>query len=410
MRRRSYLFAIAAGLSAAACTDTRTPAPTVPSFDLTRNAGVQACDFSQIRVHATAFFGAGKEPRKLIVLMEELYRIGGASAATTDAGLDILQRVSRVVGTPAQTGTPVDGDLLTKAVLSCTALTMPAGFSVVGALSPGGIYEIRGDDRQDPPDKPALARSPSAAPWGVEPFGTATWGQSSSGVRFLLYGFERPPFGNETPAPGTVPTEIETIPEGLVFNPELVVGACIDDPTGRFRVLHDTSIITLVVPRFCAGLTSTGRTLTLASILGTVFDVLAPRPLHASTATVLGGVGGRPRDFSPFEVVDGVVLVPTVATQPGHGQANQPITPTVRVQVLSQAGTPIEGVLVTITAIRHSGSANISGNTAVTDLSGFASFPNLTIDRSGAYQLQITATLSGYAPATVMSVLFELSP
>jgi hypothetical protein len=410
MRYRPFLLAVAASLSAAACIDTRTSAPTVPTFDLSSDVRPAACDFSQIRTHATAFFGAGKEPKKLIAIMEELFNLGGASAATTDAGLDILQRVSRVVGTPAQSGTAVDGDLLTKAVLSCTALTMPSGFSVVGALSPGGIYEIRGDDRQDPPDAPALARQPSAAVWGVEPFGTTTWQQSSGGVRFLLYGFERPPFGNETPAPGTVPTELETIPEGLIFNPELVVGACVDDPGGRFRVLHDVSIVTLVVPRFCLTSSSRRANLSLASILGTVFDVLGPRPLHASTAAVAGGVGGRPRDFSPFEIVDAVVLVPSVVTQPGNGQANQPITPTVRVQVLSQAGTPIEGVLVTITAIRHSGSANISGNTALTDLSGIASFPNLTIDRSGAYRLQITATLSGYAPATVTSVPFELLP
>jgi hypothetical protein len=409
MRLRPYVFVFAAGLTGVACTDTRTSAPTVPSFDVSRDVRPAACDFTQIRTHATAFFGAGKEPRKLITTMEELFRIGGASAATTDAGLDILQRVSRVVGTPAQSGTAVDGDLLTKSVLECTALTMPPGFSVVGALSPGGIYEIRGDDRQDPADTPALARSPSAAPWGLEPFGTATWGQSSGGVRFLLYGFERPPFGNESPAPGTVPTEIETIPEGLVFNPLLVVGACIDDPTGgRFRVLHETSIITLTVPRFCAGLSSTGRRASMfSSILGTVFDALAPRPLHAST-TLLGGVGGRPKDFSPFAVVDAVVLVPTIATQPGDGKVNQPITPTVRVQVLSQAGTPIEGVLITITAIRHAGSGNISGNTALTDVNGIASFPTLTIDRPGAYHLQITASLSGYAPVTITSNTFEL--
>jgi hypothetical protein len=86
------------------------------------------------------------------------------------------------------------------------------------------------------------------------------------------------------------------------------------------------------------------------------------------------------------------------------------------VKVTAAQGTPWEDILVRITAVTNNGSGvTVCGNEAVTDETGVAHFPNLTVSKSGGYFLVATTVeattdsdVAAYSTATVNSDRFNV--
>jgi len=72
---------------------------------------------------------------------------------------------------------------------------------------------------------------------------------------------------------------------------------------------------------------------------------------------------------------------------PSAGTVDQPISPTVQVQVRDDQGAVIPGATVTLSVFSGPGGAEIGGNVATTDAVGIASFPALTLSPAGVYTL-----------------------
>jgi len=130
-----------------------------------------------------------------------------------------------------------------------------------------------------------------------------------------------------------------------------------------------------------------------------------------STGMVLGmAVGGPVLITATAEGKADTALVsvtPRPATrlifvqQPGNATAGQPITPAVQVAIQNDQGGTVTGATnpVSIALSTNPGGATLSGTTTVQAVNGIATFPDLSLNRTGTgYTLAVTS--SGLAPAT----------
>jgi hypothetical protein len=77
---------------------------------------------------------------------------------------------------------------------------------------------------------------------------------------------------------------------------------------------------------------------------------------------------------------------------PALGTAGVPLTPIVRVQARDTSGAVLPGVVITLSFGSNPTGAILTGNVAVSNVTGIAQFPNLTIDRAGVgYRLLASA-------------------
>ena len=124
-------------------------------------------------------------------------------------------------------------------------------------------------------------------------------------------------------------------------------------------------------------------------------------------------------DLVPTAAVDETAVHPPTPEGPGAtGEAaslwsdarRQLIrNPTFVISAAGNGGTAIEGVTATVRAVLNNGRyVEVSGGTGVTDASGTISFPNLTINKPGGYQLEVTLRLDGYPDVVVRSGKFNL--
>src|SRR5205085_11680428 len=99
----------------------------------------------------------------------------------------------------------------------------------------------------------------------------------------------------------------------------------------------------------------------------------------------------------------------TFTTQPSDTKVNDPISPAVQVQALDGNGSPLPGVLVTISLSANPGSGTLHGTLKkVSDASGNVSFDDLSIDAAcSGYQLSVT---DYKAAATAASNTFNIVP
>jgi len=97
-------------------------------------------------------------------------------------------------------------------------------------------------------------------------------------------------------------------------------------------------------------------------------------------------------------------------TEPSNALVGSTIVPTVRVQIVSAAGTGVQGVPVTLTLFGASSGAGLNGgNAAQTDANGIAAFPSLAVVAPGVgYQLQATAGASAGWVAPAFSAPFTV--
>lgn len=375
---RTLVPAVAAGLLLAACG--RDPSATILGTTPTASLGSApiACDFTTLRQSAQRFFSSPRdEVFAIIEDVELLWQPGGTPAADAKA-FDGMARVAAGRGTTSQAGSGADGEEVVKGFIGCTSSTAyPSDLDSLDVAIDEGLLEVRAG-AQDPTgsaqafDASPGQRVPADPEWGAE---TPSW-SATTGQRLLLFGYERPvsTFTNEPPVMnGSVPFtgfELSSFPAHPAFpaSAPLHAGICIDPALYALpRLLHNaqpsSSVLGLVSLSFCPA----GN-----GVLG------------------LGGVGGSLSGLSPSGAVivtprnDAIIFT----QQPSDGIIKQPISPAVQVRALTNLGTPIGGVQITMTL--QPGGVTFR---AVTQSDGTATFPNIRIPTRGVYTLTVNGSL-----------------
>jgi hypothetical protein len=244
-----------------------------------------------------------------------------------------------------------------------------------------------------------------APSFGAEP-STGDWPITG---KVLFYGVKLSvaTLAKETPA-GDV-FELTTLPSGLTFDPQIRTGVCeVSDPNAQILHQHagDPAVILppAGMPSFCPAPTSAlESTSSFALAARQVVDWLAPRPAHAASfaPTLARGGGGLVSGLSEIGPVSFISTVAfDVPPRNTSRSANPQFRPIVTVRNVSTNGNPIQGALITISVAVNRGSFRISGNTAITNSSGIATFPDLKIDKPGGYTATAVSDVGGSASAT----------
>jgi hypothetical protein len=411
------LFVGLGGLAACAASDGTGPAEG-PELAVNASAGL-VCDISALKKSARAYFADGRDPIFTIISALQTASRNGPSAATTDLALDGWSRIAQVRLTSLQkTGaTGVEGNAVARGLLGCGE---PAFIAAVGedidftsALDAGGMFEVRGDDAQDPPTAPAYSRGGSEV-WAAHPQSTSTWG-ASAGARHAIYGHATDLTTNDEPVSAQA-FQFETAPSSVAYSPSLVRGVCnIDITTSTIRIQRNQSLL-LYADLDCAGAATASRSTdddgVMLAVARRVAGLFVPRSLNASL--VRGGVGGLASDFSPHIAVDLKRVNVVFVSQPIGGLVNQPIigggtAGVVQVRVTTAAGTPLPGVLVTLAVAGNEGTTvSLSNATAATDDDGIASYPDLSLNKAGGYTLFADGTYDAITGQTGTSLLFNI--
>ena len=408
-RLTPYLLAAGLGVALSGCSDgTHESSPTSPEFA----PSTAGCDLSTARGLVKSIFPSSVR-QTATGLLQIIRDAGPGTAASTEAGFDLLALVATHGPSSPQTGSA-----FANAIIPCQNVgdvTLPIDFAP--ALGPNGAFEVRGGSG----DKTAAVSHDIM--WGLEPpLNTSAspavrlaWNDittaASSPVttrRFLAYGMpvSIAGFTRETLV-GSI-FEWETIPT-LSFTPGVVVGTCITDGSGtEYLIQHHAAldggeIVPGATPSFCpAGLSNLRENAgwSLSAVADRLVDLFRPEPLLAS-ALGTRPPGGSIGNLSPSAainpgqitllfggtVADGKTGVPLTFTGPG--------SPPVSVSVRPGSGlTPMDGVHVRLIATTNLGATVVAtGNTATTQ-DGVAIFPDLKINKAGGYRL--IATLDGF--------------
>ena len=370
-----------------------------------RSVAPAECSFPAAYAAANAYFGGSADPvYRLVITMEHAYINGGAAGAT-GPGFDVLERlgVATDLGTPVK-GTPAQGSAFANAILSCMSVAgYHAAIDFAPALGPSGLFAVRGEGTSAPVvSRLVVDGAPS---FGAEP-STGNWPITG---KILFYGVKLSlaTLAKETPA-GDV-FELTTLPSGLTFDPQIRTGVCeLSDPNAQILHQHagDPAVILppAGLPSFCPPQTGARQsTSPFALAARQVVDWLAPRPARAASfAPAFNGGGGGL--VSGLSEIGPVSFTSTVAyvVPPGNTSrsASPQFRPIVTVRNVTTNGNPIQGALITISVAVNRGSFTISGNTAITNSSGIATFPDLKIDKPGGYTATAVSDVGGSASAT----------
>ncbi|HEX7978970.1 MAG TPA: hypothetical protein VF461_10235 [Gemmatimonadaceae bacterium] len=403
MKARVITSVAAAGaLAMVACTQDLAKSPLVPtqaSFSVTP----LACSFPTIRANAAAYFAnAGDPVFALIDAMDHAGAIG--QAARTSAGFDVLARLGAAadIGAAAVKGTPAQGSAFANSVLACMTVSGYTGpIDFTDALGPNGLFGVR-DGNGNAAVTSRLLGTGGAPAFGAEPGDTGNWPLAG---KTLFYGnqLNLASLGNETPAGDLF--ELTTLPSNLTFTPQIKVGVCeLSDPNGRILHLHaaDPGVILSPAPAlsFCgSSLGSAGSSTSLfaaaASRIGAWF---APATASAAPSAfkASGGGAGLVGGLSKIGPVSYTSTMAWVVKPGNSSRSKSPqFTPVVTVRNGSTGGNALEGATITLIVSTNKGSFTITGNTAVTNAAGIATFPNLKIDKPGGYTLTAVSELGG---------------
>jgi hypothetical protein len=358
---------------------------------------VAGCDTKDLKKFSRDYFSRPEEAvaRGIVSDLGDACGNGDAIGAS-DLAFDLLALVSAVL-TSGNQGDASDGNLLVGealmfASLDCgAAACLPSVSDFTGALSLGGAFAVVGAGDTNP----IVARGlPVGDTWLIEIGPDASDWAGVFGQRSVVVG--APASANvpvfESPLP-PIQYEWNVIPDsedGFVVNP--VVGVCEFGTTLNLipTVVRNT---TLLQPAdvFACGLEEARTPQDPGSRLLRFADwLLGAQPLHALLQGGRG-TGGRPTDFSTFVAVEAVAngqLVFVGQPQPVD-TAGSPIGGPVQVRAETDLGTPIEHVLIRLTAEVNNGSTvEIVNNEAFTqEGGGIASFPDVSINKPGGYVL-----------------------
>jgi hypothetical protein len=135
------------------------------------------------------------------------------------------------------------------------------------------------------------------------------------------------------------------------------------------------------------------------------FDNLSVSTFGTGYTLVASAPGFPGATSSAFNVLPAGATL-TFLVQPSNGVAGQAISPAVEVHAADANSLPIAGVMVTLLFGVNPAAATLSGASAVTNLSGIATFPSLTASGAGnGYTL--VASASSFTSAT--SIAFNIA-
>jgi hypothetical protein len=396
-------IALTGALVLAACSQDQGTTASVPTEASLAKVTVPTCSFSTANNDARTYFTSNKDAVfARIDAMQTAYKANDAAGATS-AGFDVLARVESALSEGAVKGSAAQGSKFVNDVFLCmqvTGYTDPMDFS--DALGPNGLFAVRDGSTNAAVTSHLLGNGAPA--YGAEP-STGNWPVAG---KTLFYGVKLgfSSLANE-PEAGVL-FELSTLPSGLTFSPEIRTGVCtIDDDNARILHLHAGDPAVILPPTdalsFCPT-TSTSRTPAFSgfAFLSRAAEWLAPAPLHAATMAPVrsGGGAGLVSGLSEIGPVSFVSVVSfSVPPQTTRLSANPQFVPTVTVVDTTSHGNPIKGVLITLTVVGNNGSYTITGNTATTNSSGVATFPDLHIDKAGGYTVTATSEVGGTATA-----------
>ena len=378
----------------ASCGQDLTQSTAVPTAASFAKVVTPTCSYSTAANDARSYFSSNKDT--VFSLLNAMSKTTGA--ATTSAGWAVLSRLADAAGTAAVSGTPAQGSTFANDVLLCMSVatyTYPLDLS--GALGANGLFAVRNGNGS------AAAISRGTPVYGAEP-STGNWPVAGS---TLFYGNPESSslFDNETPA-GVV-FDLKSLPGELTFSPMLRVGVCtISDPNARILHDHLGSDPVILSPDVALGfcpLTSNATQPSnslFAAATHRLATWLAPQPANAAaTMFKLGGGGtglvGGLSDIGPVSFTSVVSF--TVKPKNTSVSKSPQFVPTVTVTDTTAKGHPIANVLITLSVASNNGSFNIDGNTAYTDATGTAIFPNLKIDKAGGYTMTASSEVGGSA-------------
>jgi hypothetical protein len=413
MKARLISSVAAAGVLALviSCSEDQTRVISAPTAAAYGKGNAPTCSFSTATNDAKAYFVDSKDQVfALLDAMQTQYRLSPTSAATTEAGMNVLARIgtaaqngmSKVKGTPETTGAL--GNTFANDVLLCMGV---AAIPFTDALGPTGLFAVRDGTA-------AHAQAVVAHKWdaGGSPItGAPLYGAERTGATWplaqktLFYArlVTTTALADETPS-GAV-FDLKTLPADLTFVPEIRAGVCdVADESARILHAHAGNAVVLPpagVPSFCANPPALDA---YRSGFGSMMDLAAswftPQPLFAMPA--FGGGGGLVSGLSEIGPVTYTSVVSfTVPPKNTKLSASPQFPSVITVTDTTANGNPLKGVLITLNVVGNSGSFTNPpvGSTATTNAFGIAVFPNLFIDKAGGYTVTATSEVGGSASA-----------
>ena len=398
MKARVLTSVAAVGaLAVVACNQDLSKSPITPT-QASFSVSASACSFPTMRTNAAAYLADPRAMNELITAMSKAVGQANINAA----GFDILTAlaVAADAGAPTVKGTPADGSTLANSVLGCmdvAGYTGPIDFS--GAFG-SGIFEVRDGSGNSPVTSHLL--DGGAPAFGAEP-STGNWPLAG---KTLFYGalLNLPTLGNDAAAGDNF--ELSTLPSGLTFSPEIKAGVCtLTDPNGRILHLHASDPGVILPPvsalSFCpvtSVSTPAGSSL-FAAAASRLASWFAPAAANAATTRAFKLGGGGTGLVGGLSKIGPVSYTSTMAwvVKPGNTSrsANPQFTPVVTVRNGSAGGNALQGATITLVVSTNNGSFTITGNTAVTNAAGIATFPNLKISKPGGYTMTAVSELGG---------------
>jgi len=419
--RLSRLAVAFIALAGVACSERNQPLPPGPSMQAAAVTAGQ-CDFKSLTPLVNHYF-PGPEAKVVRGLVSQMQNAGAFTTVAKDRGFDVMAHIAANIA--AGNSGVADASNLTNGVLACMfssaaelPATFPEDFSVATDPAQHGGYAVHGGASDT--FSTAVFSRPLTAPFsGIVPSDTNTWFGILSGnpapARLLVYG--RPGSSAQT-------YDWRVVPRNATFSPPAVVGVCIDADVSTTSLLHEEHVGLLpfvdaafLNPATCSSFATQSWGNQFARRLAEWGLDFVARPLSASGSLNPGGLGGSTggigSEFGP-QVVSTVTLTFTV--QPSDVQANQIITPPVRVRATDAAtNAPVPNVSITLSTTNNNGTPAVLGGTLtqITDANGVAIFGDLTQSKTGGYLLVAAGTVVG-RPAisvpTVNSTRFNVRP
>lgn len=371
------------------------------------------CDFTSLTPLVNHYF-PGPEAKIVRGLVSQMQSAGAFTTDAKDRGFDVMVHIASNVN--AGNNKVADASNLTNGLLACMfssaaelPATFPEDFSVATDPTQHGGYAVRGG-ASDPLNAAVFSR-PLTAPFsGIVPSSTNTWPGILSGnpapSRLLVYG--RPGSTAQT-------YDWKVVPRNATFSPPAIVGVCIDANVSNTSLLHEEHVGLLpfvdaafLNPATCSSFATQSWGNQFARRLAEWGLNIVARPLSASDFLNPGGLGGSTggigSEFGP-QVVSTVTLTFTV--QPSDVQANDTITPPVRVRATdATTNAPVPNVSITLSSTNNNGTPALLGGTLtqITDADGFATYGDLTQSKPGGYLLVAAGTVLGRPAITVPTV------
>jgi hypothetical protein len=181
----------------------------------------------------------------------------------------------------------------------------------------------------------------------------------------------------------------------------------------KAQIQHVNIILALRSLSFCTGSAQLKQPTNgfFASLGRAATNMFSPEPLYAF------GVGGTGSLLSGLSPGGAVTYLPSTTAlaftqQPSNASqgARPQFTPSVAVQALTANGTPVNGVLITITGKDALGNPiSLPNNTAYTDGNGVALFPNIFVERLGTFTFTASGVVLEGATLSAVSQSFTIS-